>query len=151
MFSKPRDKTLLPSGTSISHLSGILASAPGDLLKASTHHNKHSYLHPCFGDLANVPLGCGGECFAPYLLEAICFCAAAQKISFKSDQKSLEKASGSQKNDFQKFLKIFDLLNLKIKISLRVFHCVFKAWSPNNITIRYFNISSLRDFGIGSW
>ena len=114
LFRCLKIKPCIPQGTSISHLSGFLASGPGDLLKPIKNFNKHGYLHPHFANLANVPPACRGECFAPYLIECICFCAAAQKITLKSASESLEKASGTQKIDFQKISKfsIFWTLNL---------------------------------------
>ena len=113
LFRCLKMKPCIPQGTSISHLSGFLASGTGDLPKLIKNFNKHSYLHPHFANLANVPPACDGECFAPYLIECICFCAAAQKISLETASESLEKASGTQINDFQKFSKfsIFWTLN----------------------------------------
>ena len=127
LFRCLKMKPCIPQGTSISHLSGFLASGPGDLLKPIKNFNKPSYLHPHFANLANVPPACRGECFAPYLIECVCFCAAAQKITLKSASKSLEKASGTQKIDFQKNSKFSIFWTLNLRISPGVFHYFFDA------------------------
>ena len=126
-FSMPKMKPCIPQGTSISHLSGFLASGPADLPKLIKNFNKHTYLHPHFANLANVPPACRGECFAPYLIECVCFCAAAQKITLKSASKSFEKASGTQENDFQKNSKFLIFWTINLRISPGVFHYFFDA------------------------
>ena len=73
------------------------------------------------------PPACRGECFAPYLIECICFCAAAQKITLKRCSKSLEKASGTQKIDFQKIAKFLIYWTLNLGISLGVVPYFFDA------------------------
>ena len=113
LFRCLKMKPCIPDSSTLFTLSTILPLCTGDLLTLIKNFNKHSYLHPHFANLANVPPACDGECFAPYLIECICFCAAAQKISLKTASESLEKASGTQINDFQKFSKfsIFWTLN----------------------------------------